>query len=513
MWVRIALTIIILAGLALRVAHPGVTTFCRDQVRACALAQDIAEGYWQTGGLINSGHFRNPPGFGYLLAAVWRVLPDPLALVYFTSCINVLAVLASGILLRRWVGSSAAWWATAFLAASPWSIQYSRWIWAQDLLFPGALLVYYFLWKWAALGRQWAAMGVVLALALLVQVHLSSVVLVLAIGFYLLWCRPKLPWVPILLGAAIAIAAFVPYLIDGHLAAPTGNRTGYRHFWRVMPAAAMSLSGIGWQLEFREGYPVFAAALGWRRWPYEIVMLLPVVLLARGLTAGVLTMFRERSVGMQQRRSPATMVVALVVLIPLSFVLLGLRTSPTYLPLWYPLPFAVLGGAAARLVAPDDQRRLSRLPGHLGNGSRARPLFALLLIAVLLVELAFFVEQLRFIDRNGGVPQSVLARHYHGTLEDVAAMASRVDAAEVWLAYAGPSDYQDEPAAYLFRRAAWAGAAPRRAVIHFAFWRGPYDDAALIEYLPDGADPPEGAYLIRPWEGPQQVGSKVPLRP
>jgi hypothetical protein len=494
---RAVLLAVILAGLTLRVVYPGATVFCEDQAHACALAEDIVAGHWQTGGLINSGGFRNLPGFAYILAAVWRIWPGPYALLGFTAVVNVLAVICSGLLMRRWIGSTGAWWGTAFLAAAPWAIHYSRWIWAQHLLFPVAFLVYLLLYQWLSRGRRWAAMGAVLTLTLLVQIHLIGVVLTVAIVLLLIWCRPKLPWAPLLVGSAIAIASALPYLLDNQLSSPGGNRMGYQHFWRVVPGAAMSLTGVGWQLEFRSGYPGFSDALGWRRWPYEAIMFLPILLFAVGLVLGVRKLWGERKCGLDARRSPLSICAALAILIPLSFGLLGLRTSPTYFPVWYPLPFVLMGWAAAR----------SR-PGAGGYGHRW---VAPLLVAVLVVELAFFAEQTRYIHTKGGVPGSLIGRSYAGMTADVAAMASRVDASEVWLVYEGPSIIQDEPAAYLFRHAEWSGTKPGRVVIRFAWWRDSYDDPGLVEALPDDADPPEGAYLVRPWTGPQQVNSEIPL--
>ena len=104
---------VIVAGLALRLVYPGTTVFCEDQARGCALAEDIAGGARPTGGLVNSGGFRNLPGFVYVLAGVWRLWPAPLGLLYFIGAVNVVAVLGSAYLMRRWIGSAGAWWGAA----------------------------------------------------------------------------------------------------------------------------------------------------------------------------------------------------------------------------------------------------------------------------------------------------------------------------------------------------------------------------------------------------------------
>jgi hypothetical protein len=330
----------------------------------------------------------------------------------------------------------------------------------------------------------------------LVQIHLIGVVLAVAIGLLLLWCRPRLPWTALLLGTALAILSTLPYFLAGHLSLPEGNRMGYQHFWRVIPGAAMSLTGVGWQLEFRAGYPAFAEALGWRRWAYDAIMILPILLFMIGLLMGVKKLWRERSEASASRRSPLMIVIALVVLVPSSFSLLGLRTSPTYLPIWYPLPFALMGWTMIRFSATRRRRWLG---------------FAM--IAVLAVQLAFFGEQLAYMRRNGGVPGSLIGRSLAGMRQDVAELASQVDASEVWLSYDGPSIIQDEPAAYLLRRASWAGQTPRRVLVHFAWWRRSYDDSEIVQVLGRGEPPPNDAFLVRPWTGPQQVNSEIPHRP
>ena len=187
------------------------------------------------------------------------------------------------------------------------------------------------------------------------------------------------------------------------------------------------------------------------------------------------------------------MVTALVVLIPLAFVVTGIRTSPTYLPMWYPLPFVLIGLAAVRLS---------------GTTGRRRWWIAAVLIGVMCVQLAFFVEQLGYVRGRGGVPGSPLGRSYAAMCRDVAALAGRVDADEVLMLYEGPSSIQGEPAAYLLRRARWAGAAGGRAVVRLR-WGGP----CTVETLRETDKPPQGAYLVRPWRGPQQSGGKIPLRP
>jgi hypothetical protein len=500
-WLRVALGGVIALGSLLRVVEPGTTVFCDDQARACALAEDVAAGHWESGGLVNSGRFRNPPGFVYLLAVVWSVRPHPLTLLYFTAVLNLVALAGSAYLCYRWTGAAAAWWGCAFFAASPWAIHYCRWIWALHLVFPAALIVYASLWAWLCRGRRWAALGVVVGLGLLVHIHLAGVVLVLAVALLCLVYRVRLPAVPLALGLILAAASLLPWLVFGHLQPPAEGRIGYRHVWRVVPAAAMSVSGLNWSLEFRGGYPDFARYLAGRRWPYEALMAIPPLLLAAGATSGLREVWRGRRERTAHRDDPAArvqpatsdaiqplaLVLGLVLLVPLAFVLLAIRTSPAYLPLWYPLPFVIMGWAARRFTQG-------------GNGMRRRLLTALLL-TVLLGQLAFFIDQLRYIKTKGGVPRSLLARSWDGLQADLAALTREINAGEIWVAYAGDSPIMDEATAYLFRHATWKGASPQRVLVHF---RPPWEGTSWWEVLRGDTPPPAEAFLVRPWTGRQQ---------
>lgn len=500
LWLRVGLGAVILAGVALRVAYPSTTAFCNDQARACALAEDIAQGGWPTAGLVNSGGFRNPPGFVYLLAAVWKLAPDPLALLAFINIVNVVALGLSAYLLARWFGPAAAWWGTSFMAAAPWAIQYCRWIWAQDLLFPSSVLVFVCLWAWLCEGRRWASLGVVLGLGLQTQIHLIGVVPVLATVLLLIWRRPRWPLAPLLLGMLLAGLAFLPYIWGGHVRSPESARVGYGHAWRVVPAAAMSVCGLGWSLEFKGGYAGFVHALSWRRWPYEVVMGVPVILLAWGLARAAVTLWRQRARRAARTCSPLLLVVALTALIPVSFALLAIRASPTYLPLWYPLPFAAIGWVLTR---PADAARPAR-------AAAARSLISALLLGVLFVELAFFAEQLHYIRRQGGVPGSIIDRSYGPLRRDLESLAARAGSGEVWATYEGASPIMSEPVAYLLRRVNWPEAPAGRTLVRYAPWSPQVNTVAC---LPQDWTPDPSAYLVRPWNGPQQVDAQIPRQP
>lgn len=493
-WIGAILWAIILAGVALRLAWPGTMTFADDQARACALAQDIAEGRWESAGLLNSGAFRNPPGFVYLLAGVWILCPHPIALIVFVQLANVAAFVAAGWMLHRIAGRPAALWGMAYFAAAPWAIQYCRWIWAQDMLFPPAVFVYIGLWRWMVVGRRWGALMAILALLALVEIHLTGVVLALAVALMVALWRPKIPWLPVAMGLAIVATALVPYWLSGELRTPAGNRIGITHVWRVIPAAAMSVGGLGWQLEFKAGYVQFVESLAWRHWPYLLAMAVPAFLLVIGLSL----IWRNRWSNTHRPILPALrprtgigLCTALLVLIPLSFIILRIRTSPTYLPLWYPLPFLPIGLAAAWLAS----RR-----GTVGVMSKG------VMLACLVGELSFFAEQLCYLDKHGGVPKSLLDRSYNGLMADGRVLVASIHADEIWVQYTGSSVAMDEAVAYAFRRLAWTDGRGQRALIRYC---GPWDGRITVEWVPPGVPVPANAWQAHPWSGPAQHQGRI----
>jgi hypothetical protein len=143
------------------------------------------------------------------------------------------------------------------------------------------------------------------------------------------------------------------------------------------------------------------------------------------------------------------------------------------------------------------------------GGVGRRVLSSVFLCLVLVAELTFFAEPLRYIRSHEGVPGSVLGRSYAGAKADVAGLVSRLDAGEVWMVYGGPSPIQRETAAWLLRRADWRGSTGGRALVRWTWGQGAAQGQDAVEVLPEGAAPPTDAFRIRPWEGPQQRGGYI----
>jgi hypothetical protein len=284
------------------------------------------------------------------------------------------------------------------------------------------------------------------------------------------------------------------------LAFPRGSRLGYAQAWRVPVGAAMSVTGLGWQWLLEGAAPRFARSLVWRRWLYEGAMLVPVGLLGAGLLFAARRVWRDTKAARAARRNPLSMASALILLIPLIFIVLGIRVSPTHFTLWYPLPFVLAGWVMARA----SQRKVAAIGPGLLTG---------LVLGSMVAQLAFFSEQLAWLREHGGAVEARAGRLYGAVQRDLATLVPLVRAREVWLSYEGPPEWQTVAAAYLLRHAAWPEATRDRAVVHFRWGQDAAGYRAAVEFLPPGAAAPPGAYQVRPWTGPQCRNGRIPRLP
>lgn len=341
--------ILLLAAL-LRLVWPGLSPFGYDEARLSALALEwVQGGGFPLAGMISSVGLRNPPLSVYLFALPYALTPDPLGAVLFVGLSNILAVAASYALAQRWYGPRAAWITALLFAVAPWSLLYSRWIWAQSLLPPLVLLTVAA--GYLALVEERPRWFVVLplALALTVQLHLSGVALALWAGAALLCFWRRIRWRPLLLGGLLALLSWLPYFI--YLLLSWGQEQGHLQGALQQPARldgeALLSSWLilsGSQIHSLAGparYEGFLASLP----PYEgLFALLGLLILA---SLGWL-------LGQLWRGEGRPREIALLLLLWLVAPLLlhswhRVEIHPHYFIVLFPAPFLALGGASAAL--------------------------------------------------------------------------------------------------------------------------------------------------------------------
>jgi hypothetical protein len=182
-----ALFIILLLATVLRLAAPTVVEFKRDEANISRLALDFVRGRdIPLLGISSSVGLPNPPVSVYIFAIPYLFTSDPTFATQFVGILNVLAVLLTYLLTRRYYGAGVALLAALLYAVSPWGIIYSRKIWAQDLLPPfvvATLLSGLIGFIEGKRRGQWLCLPL---LTVTIQIHYSALVLLLPVA-YLIW--------------------------------------------------------------------------------------------------------------------------------------------------------------------------------------------------------------------------------------------------------------------------------------------------------------------------------------
>lgn len=182
-WELASLALILLVAGLLRLGAPGLTEFKLDEARLSLLALDMARGEsFPLLGIGSSVGIPNMPVSVWLFALPYLISSDPTVATLFVGLLNVLAVLLTWWLARRYFGPAAALTAALLYAVSPWAVIYSRKIWAQDLLPPFVLLtVGTGLIGWLETPRpgrwRWQVAHLIL-LVLTVQIHYAALTLI-----------------------------------------------------------------------------------------------------------------------------------------------------------------------------------------------------------------------------------------------------------------------------------------------------------------------------------------------
>jgi 4-amino-4-deoxy-L-arabinose transferase-like glycosyltransferase len=149
----------------------------------------------------------------WLYAIPYAISPSPVFATGFVALLNLLTVVGCYFLTRRWFGPTAALVATLLYAVAPWAVIYSRKIWHTVLMPP--LVMLYVTTGWLAFvrGRRWALIAHALALAALVQTHLTSLPFILLTILWGIVFFKRIDWRLVPICVLVAALTFVPYLI------------------------------------------------------------------------------------------------------------------------------------------------------------------------------------------------------------------------------------------------------------------------------------------------------------
>lgn len=131
---------------------------------------------WPTHGMLSSHHLANAPLFNWIMALAWVLGRSPIGATALVALVNGISLFPLWLWARRRFREQRALLVLAIAAVSPFTVLFSRKLWAQDLLLPGLLCV---LWaiEWARDGRLWRAAALVATATLLVgQLHQSGLI-------------------------------------------------------------------------------------------------------------------------------------------------------------------------------------------------------------------------------------------------------------------------------------------------------------------------------------------------
>lgn len=347
----IALAAILLLASALRFAYPGVNSFAGDEARISIDALRMARGgEFVMAGQPSSVDIPFFPASVWLYALPYALSPDPLVATWFTSAASLLAVVGVWALARRW-GVWAGLVAALYMAASPYAVFYGRSIWQPNLLAPLALA-----WASAAyagatrddrLGRF--AIGLCVFLGLFTfQVHFAGIALIPATAYLFLRFRWWRHMVPVLVGAALAVAALLPYVYYVTVVAP-----------EVLARYGDVIGGGAASIDLQAVENLVRLALGWD-WGFLgmgegdlFSRALPTVI-AAGVLVGAGLVVLARTLARRDEKS-ATILAEIILVWLVASPLVFLRHSTPVLIHYQLIAFpalAILAGISTRLLQP-----------------------------------------------------------------------------------------------------------------------------------------------------------------
>lgn len=398
------LAAILALAAALRLAHLGAVAFTFDAAALSNLAaQWIDQGRLPLQGMVSSTGFRNPALGVYLMSLPVAFSRDPLLLTGFVIALNLLAVLGTFWLGRRYWGMAAGLLASLLFALSPWAVQHARGVLGQDLLAPGVVLLMICAMAWFVDGRRWMLAAALVTLAALIQVHLAAIALTPLLAVLVAWelivqrrrGAPARLWQPLLVGLALAALLYLPYLaadaqqgwsnVRGFLTQGSGAG-GLQP--QVFDLALINIGGrnihaLAGPLRYREFLAGLPAPGYWLDRLEELLTAAAALFLGFRLL--------RRRTDARQARSDALLLLWLITPL-LFFLLFSAQVQLHYLVVLYPAPYLALAAAATALY------RLLAGRVWLRRGLMAAGGAALLLLAIWQITLSGAIY--RFIDQH-----------------------------------------------------------------------------------------------------------------
>lgn len=341
-----------LGAIWLRLRHLGYTEFWGDQALTLNMALEwVHGGDMPLASMKSSFGVFNPPLVEYLYALPLLIKPDLMGVVWLVALINLLGLAVAGWATVRVFGWRVGWWATVLFTVNPWAVYYGRLIWMQSFVPGFSALCYACTLLYLTQAPRWRYVVVgALSLAAVVQVHLTSIILIPVIGFLGL-CLVKRPsfW-HIGLGGSLFVASFAPFIVfqfRTHFADWEALRAGLSRPAEINLAPWLILLDL---LQSKGIYSTLGtAAERWRALDgfgsFTDASLAVLITLALGWA--IVSVLRQATTFWARRAVPMPMMGQLVLVIWLVVPVLSFLRHTQYLQNYYflylfPIPFILL---------------------------------------------------------------------------------------------------------------------------------------------------------------------------
>ncbi len=210
----LALVSILLLAAALRFMSPQVIDYRQDQADLVSLAQDVVEGKSiPLLGIPSSAKIPNSPVTAYMIVIPYLFTDNPITATLFIAAFNVLGVALLWFLARRYFNATIAHIAALAYAVSPWAINYSRSIWAQDYYTPIFLIALLLGLYGFIEGKRWAQIWCLPVFFIAMQIHMAAIVL-FPVYLWIVWVgRKNISKTALAISAVLALITVIPFII------------------------------------------------------------------------------------------------------------------------------------------------------------------------------------------------------------------------------------------------------------------------------------------------------------
>lgn len=233
---KIWFPVLFLACIIIRFVFLDIIEFKDDEFIAIKMAYDNLYHQFTLTGLKSSTGLYNPPFFIYLISIPVFFSTDPILVTVFISILNAIALLLLYWFSRSLYGKNTTPIICLIFASAPWTIIYSRKIWAQDCLFLFIMLFYLVMVSFIRKYRSSKVVLLFILLAAITQLHMSAWFLPLPLLIFFVLFRIKIRLRDLVLGLLLFAFCYSPYLVF-HLTTDFENlrtffqeRSGWRSF-------------------------------------------------------------------------------------------------------------------------------------------------------------------------------------------------------------------------------------------------------------------------------------------